>query len=259
MNTHPSILFATFASATSLALALTPALACAQTAPHETQCPGGRVVTARTAGRCCWPAQSWDAEHDRCTDPPTCPADLVAHGDDCVSVSPAEESPAERIARAVEEDRARMARRTIVPYSGGPVPAGHHVVNRGGTLLGAGGLLLFMGVLPAVSFGLYGAAAGNAQMPLAWSFAPLVGMPIAVFSCGPSLCGMPPGAYLAFSAAGFVASALQTTGLILTLVGGSLAANAHVVPDAPASARWQVTPWSDGVHAAGIALTVHAM
>src|SRR5690606_8095010 len=49
------------------------------------QCEEGRVVSEQTAGRCCWPAQAWNAEAGRCEGPPRCPSDRVAEGDTCVS------------------------------------------------------------------------------------------------------------------------------------------------------------------------------
>lgn len=50
-------------------------------------------------GRCCWPGQRWSEERGRCDGPPTCPEDLVEHGDACIApelfVSDAAPPPAE--------------------------------------------------------------------------------------------------------------------------------------------------------------------
>jgi hypothetical protein len=48
------------------------------------ECADGRVNTPETAGRCCWPGQSWSDQLGRCSGPPTCPAGRSASGDDCV-------------------------------------------------------------------------------------------------------------------------------------------------------------------------------
>ncbi len=37
-----------------------------------------------TAGRCCWPGQTWSTSARVCEGPPHCPAGWVGHGDDCV-------------------------------------------------------------------------------------------------------------------------------------------------------------------------------
>lgn len=54
----------------------------------QAQCVEGRIESEATAGRCCWPGQTWDAEHARCSGPPTCPAERVAEGDACVLATP---------------------------------------------------------------------------------------------------------------------------------------------------------------------------
>ncbi len=63
------------------------------TAPAEAQaqCTEGRVITADTAGRCCWPGQRWSEEAGRCEGPPACPLGTTAEGDSCVAPS---ENPA---------------------------------------------------------------------------------------------------------------------------------------------------------------------
>lgn len=53
--------------------------------PSGVGCSEGRVRTARTAGRCCWPDQTFTEARGRCEGPPSCPRELVAHGDACVA------------------------------------------------------------------------------------------------------------------------------------------------------------------------------
>lgn len=59
------------------------------------QCAGGRVAGPETAGRCCWPGQSWNEAAARCDGPPQCPAGMVAEGDSCTqpAVAPAPTPP----------------------------------------------------------------------------------------------------------------------------------------------------------------------
>lgn len=70
-----------------LLLTAAPAIARAQEVP----CAEGRE---RSAGRCCWPAQSWSEERARCEGAPTCPPPLVEHGDTCVAPALAAPYPA---------------------------------------------------------------------------------------------------------------------------------------------------------------------
>jgi hypothetical protein len=58
----------------------------------EAQCAEGRQASEATAGRCCWPAQSWNAEAARCEGPPSCPAGRFAEGDTCVPAARAAQS-----------------------------------------------------------------------------------------------------------------------------------------------------------------------
>ncbi len=51
---------------------------------HAQECADGRVSTADTQGRCCWPNQTWSDQLGRCSGPPTCPDGRTASGDDCV-------------------------------------------------------------------------------------------------------------------------------------------------------------------------------
>ena len=62
-------------------------VSCFAASARAQECAEGRVASEATAGRCCWPGQAWDAEHGRCSGPPSCPAGRVAEGDACVSPS----------------------------------------------------------------------------------------------------------------------------------------------------------------------------
>lgn len=42
-------------------------------------------MSAQTAGRCCWPGQSWNRVDAACEGPPRCPPPLVEDGDDCIA------------------------------------------------------------------------------------------------------------------------------------------------------------------------------
>ncbi|MGE0786303.1 MAG: hypothetical protein AB7S26_11490 [Sandaracinaceae bacterium] len=57
------------------------------------QCAAGRTVTEASAGRCCWPGQSWNDDAARCEGPPACPAGMAAEGDSCVPFAPASPPP----------------------------------------------------------------------------------------------------------------------------------------------------------------------
>lgn len=67
-------------------LALLPRSALAQ--GPAVRCTGGRVSSPRTAGRCCWPGQSWARREARCSGAPRCPEGLTAEGDACVPAPP---------------------------------------------------------------------------------------------------------------------------------------------------------------------------
>lgn len=53
-------------------------------AAAQTTCVGGREISPRTAGRCCWPGQSWSRRDGRCAGPPRCPRGMASEGDSCV-------------------------------------------------------------------------------------------------------------------------------------------------------------------------------
>ncbi len=48
------------------------------------ECTEGRVATTESAGRCCWPGQTWARDLGRCDGPPSCPAGLAGSGDSCI-------------------------------------------------------------------------------------------------------------------------------------------------------------------------------
>lgn len=53
-----------------------------------TACEDGRVRSAATQARCCWPDQKWSDQFGRCSGAPACPPGWTAHGDDCVRAAP---------------------------------------------------------------------------------------------------------------------------------------------------------------------------
>lgn len=79
--------------AASAALALL-ALASTPVALAQEACLEGRVRSTASAGRCCWPGQSWARDLGRCEGPPTCPAGLVEDGDECRAPTGARVAPA---------------------------------------------------------------------------------------------------------------------------------------------------------------------
>lgn len=72
----------------SLALAAASLLAFAGSAAAQDECSEGRL---RMEGRCCWPGQTWSVELGRCDGAPSCPGDLVEHGEACIA--PATHAP----------------------------------------------------------------------------------------------------------------------------------------------------------------------
>ncbi|MBW2463532.1 MAG: hypothetical protein JRH11_17915 [Deltaproteobacteria bacterium] len=56
-------------------------------ATAHAECPGGRVASAATEGRCCWPGQSYDLAASACTGAPACPGGMVAQGNECVAAA----------------------------------------------------------------------------------------------------------------------------------------------------------------------------
>jgi hypothetical protein len=157
----------------------------------------------------------------------------------------------------MEEDRRRAAARERIPYAGGPVPEGYRVVRGASALFAPGIALLLIGYAPALITGTIGVGVGGASTPLAWSYVPIVGMPLAAGLCGTSLCNSSPAGYLALLFGGSAASILQLTGLILAGIGGS-AAPPYLVPESAAVARLRLAPWitADG---AGLAVMLGAM
>ncbi len=65
-----------FAFAFAFACALAPSIGRAQ------ECEEGRE---RIDSRCCWPGQTFSAEHLRCEGEPRCPPELAEHGETCVA------------------------------------------------------------------------------------------------------------------------------------------------------------------------------
>lgn len=52
-------------------------------APPKAQCPDGKIVSADTAGQCCWPQQAWSNMRKACVGTPQCPAGLQQKGEEC--------------------------------------------------------------------------------------------------------------------------------------------------------------------------------
>ncbi|HJL18156.1 MAG TPA: hypothetical protein RMH99_21005 [Sandaracinaceae bacterium LLY-WYZ-13_1] len=69
----------------TVAVTLVAALWMVTGSARAQQCGGGRVATAATQGRCCWPGQHWDPQYGRCAGPPECPPGMLPAGDDCVA------------------------------------------------------------------------------------------------------------------------------------------------------------------------------
>jgi hypothetical protein len=46
-------------------------------------CPAGQVVSATTAGHCCWPEQVWSSLRSACVGDPRCPEGYSADGERC--------------------------------------------------------------------------------------------------------------------------------------------------------------------------------
>lgn len=74
-----------------LAAIVVLALLASATVAEAQGCAPGRVATLE--GYCCWPAQTWSDERQRCEGPPSCPSGMAAEGDDCVGVAPAPVAP----------------------------------------------------------------------------------------------------------------------------------------------------------------------
>jgi len=91
------------------------------------QCAPGRVVTDATAGRCCWPGQTWDDERARCDGPPACPSGWGATGDECVRV---ESAPAQPSAATSHPAAPRPAPIPIAATSDGHHYVGFRTVRR---------------------------------------------------------------------------------------------------------------------------------
>jgi hypothetical protein len=155
----------------SLAIAVTWAIV----SPASAQCAEGRVVSESTAGRCCWPAQHWNAEAGRCEGPPSCPAGRVAAGDDCALAAPVA-SPAIVPVHAPYAGPLAPELRTRTTFDEGLVIAGTttlvvgyvYSLIVGGVFFGGAGYMAFIPVIggflwliPFLPYGLYFGIAGS--------------------------------------------------------------------------------------------------
>ncbi len=239
---------------------LLPALGQAQ------DCSGGRVVGPETAGRCCWPGQSWSEEDARCTGAPRCPAGLAGSGDTCVpSAAPSPESGSlfEPVSPELSPPppAAAPAQQALTwPLVSSDL--GHGVVNPREVRRNAGHGLIVTGItLLAAGYVVAGIAGGLDQAfdscgyggcdswPLA--FVPIVGGVLAgiVHFNGyrdSTLFGL---------GVGIPAAVVQSVGLIL-LIAGLVSHDEELVPAMYAGqARIQILPYA-GSTGAGLSMTV---
>lgn len=100
-------------------------------------CTEGRVVTPETAGRCCWPAQTFSTQLGRCEGPPRCPEDFVAEGDSCVARQVWDDEDDEEAGAAATPTpgvpTATRLPRAATPW-GAPLAAGYAGASGGGLL-----------------------------------------------------------------------------------------------------------------------------
>src|SRR5262245_39460977 len=144
------------------------------------QCAEGRTTSEATAGRCCWPAQRWNADAARCEGPPSCPAGRVAAGDDCavaatvpvapvatpVIVHPLEASYIPAAADLTTETTFHEP--TVIAGTTVLVTGYVYSVIVGGVFIGGGGYMSFIPVIggllwliPYLPYGLYFGIAGS--------------------------------------------------------------------------------------------------
>lgn len=73
------------------------ASASAQPAMQTSTCIPGQLVSADTAGHCCWPGQAWAKTRQACVGEPQCPAGLAIKGETCATAEcpPGEQATAD--------------------------------------------------------------------------------------------------------------------------------------------------------------------
>ncbi len=172
----------------------------------EAQCALGREISPDTAGRCCWPAQRWNAEAGRCEGPPRCPEGWVAEGDACLReappVAPEVAAPPSRV-EALGAPPSQAAPRPYVGLSEEPPPRlqpGDLDSHPDYGFIAAGSVVLALAYIPSAVMGsIFGSWIAGAPVIGAWLWPTME-----VFSG--LIIGLP-------------LAAVQTVGFILLLVG----------------------------------------
>jgi hypothetical protein len=133
-----------------LAWLMAPGLVTAQA------CAPGRVASEQSAGRCCWPGQTWSVADARCDGVPVCPEGFGGDGNTCVvldaavsvdvppppvAAAPAEVVPTAPTAptatalaaprRIAPEPFEALPREAVSPPVSGPRPLNYNVVGGG--------------------------------------------------------------------------------------------------------------------------------
>lgn len=183
--------------------------------PAAAVCTDGRVASAATQGRCCWPQQSFSVERARCEGAPQCPWGRSAHGDDCVPppslVAPASVPPGPTQAIGATDAPQRR------PFGG----VESETAMRHG-LVGAGVTVLLAGYVAAATYGPILSSAGCDGTGLFW-FVPLAGplLGSAMQRCYSSsyYYSGTTGADTADWVMTAATTALQIAGLVMTIVG----------------------------------------
>ena len=203
------------------ALVLASCLVWVSASPASAQCAGGRVVTPATAGRCCWPGQSWSNAFGRCEGPPVCPAGAFASGDDCVAGG----APSGAVAVVTPGMglQARTYQQSIV-----------WMIVTGSVTWG---LAYVLTIAVTAAVGAQGYEIGINAIPLAGPWVCL------------GACDRPDDYAAALVGSGL----LQITGLTLLILGAALHETVTVYADAERPA-WAVLPWATA-ESGGLALT----
>lgn len=190
------------------------------------QCAPGRAITDATAGRCCWPGQTWDDERARCDGPPACPSGWGAAGDECVRI----EAPA-----------ASPARATASPAAGPPAASIPLAPSKGGYmryrtirrpikgLWTTGTFMLALAYTYSIVIGSIYVTSSSCDAQNSWAnWIPIVGGYIwagVADGCG---YGSSLGMYM-----GIPGSGVQTLGLIFLTIGLLTRQSVHVPDHAP--------------------------
>lgn len=178
------------------------------------QCAGGRVATAATRGRCCWPGQFYSPEYGRCDGPPSCPAGLVASGNDCVA-EPVSASP--------------VVTTTLVPVVAYPTRRVRQPI----WALAISGAALFTVMYVAhisVAVGI-----GSRSDDVGYQAIPFAGPWVCLAACSD------PGDFIAALVASGV---IQLAGLTMTILGLAVQVEHEVRAELDRGPRWALAPWA---------------